>query len=277
MKKQPIKLLNIFLYIFLFVGAIIMAMPFIWMVLTSMKYLPEVLRIPLRFLPEHIFNFKNYYEVLIDYNFLRYLLNSFIVSTGVTIFTVVFSSLAGYSFSKYKFPGRNAIFFILVIAILTIPPEALIIPQYILASKINLVNTYFGIMMPGLISAFGIFIMRQFCNGIPNDYIEAARIDGFSEFGLFMKIIVPLTKPAIATLAVLKFIWTWNDFLWPLVIANTDEMKTVTVGMTIFVSDRFTEYQLICAASFLSVLPMLILFILLQKYVIKGIMMTGIK
>ena len=131
--------------------------------------------------------------------------------------------------------------------------------------------------MPGLISAFGIFIMRQFCNGIPNDYIEAARIDGFSEFGLFMKIIVPLTKPAIATLAVLKFIWTWNDFLWPLVIANTDEMKTVTVGMTIFVSDRFTEYQLICAASFLSVLPMLILFILLQKYVIKGIMMTGIK
>ncbi len=277
MGNKGVRIINICIYMLLIIGSIIMAMPFIWMFLTSFKDNVEILKIPFKWLPENMLNFENYLNVLIKLDFKRFFLNSLIVSIGNTFFTVVFSTLAGYSFAKFKFPGKEIIFFTLVVAALTVPQEVLVIPQYILATKLKLVNTYPGLMMPGLISAFGIFIMRQFCDGIPDDYIEAARIDGFSEFGIFLRIIIPLSKPAIATLSIVKFIWTWNEFMWPFVIATTDKMKTVTVGLQMFSGEWFVDYGGISAASFISVLPMLIVFILLQKYVIKGITMTGLK
>ncbi|MCL5073269.1 MAG: carbohydrate ABC transporter permease [Actinobacteria bacterium] len=254
-----------------------MLVPFVWMVLTSLKDKPEVLRIPMTWLPDNMLNLKNYIKIFNEFDFKRYFLNTFIVSAGNTIFTVVFSAIAGYSFSKFKFPGKEVIFFGLVILVLTTPQEALVVPQYIIASKLKLVNTYPGLMMPGLISAFGVFLMRQFSEGIPDEYIEAARIDGFSEIGIYVRIILPLTKPAIATLSILKFIGTWNDFMWPLLIATTEKMKTVPVGMQIFTGEWGIDYGAIAAAAFMSVLPMLVVFILMQKYVIKGITMTGIK
>lgn len=277
MGNRNIKTFNIFVYVSLFIGSVVMVMPFIWMVLTSLKDNPELLRIPPKWLPDNILNFKNYFKVLFDFDFKRFFLNSFVVSFGNTFFTVLFSSLGGYAFSKFKFPGKEVIFFSLVIAAITIPQEVLVIPQYILATKLHLINTYPGLMMPGLISAFGIFIMRQFCDGIPNDYIDAARLDGFSEIGIYIKIILPLTKPAIATLSIIKFIGTWNEFMWPLIIATSDKMKTMTVGMAAFTGEWFVDNGAISAASFISILPMLIVFIILQKYVIKGMTMTGLK
>ncbi|MHB8278389.1 MAG: carbohydrate ABC transporter permease [Candidatus Humimicrobiaceae bacterium] len=277
MGNRNINIFNIFVYGLIFIGGIVMALPFIWMVLTSLKDNVEVVRIPLKFLPDNIFNFKNYLKVLFDFDFKRFFLNSFVVSIGNTIFTVIFSSLAGYGFSKFKFPGKEVIFFSLVIAALTMPQEVLLIPQYLLATRLNLINTYPGLMMPGLISAFGVFVMRQFCDGVPNDYIEAARLDGFSEIGIYVKIILPLTLPAIATLSIIKFIWTWNEFMWPLVITTTEKMKTVTLGLQMFSGEWFIDYGAISAASFISILPMLIVFIFMQRYVITGITMTGLK
>lgn len=279
MGKRNIKFFNsnMLIYVLLFIGGIFMLVPFVWMVLTSLKDKPEVLRIPMTWLPDNMLNLKNYIKIFNEFDFKRYFLNTFIVSAGNTIFTVVFSAIAGYSFSKFKFPGKEVIFFGLVILVLTTPQEALVVPQYIIASKLKLVNTYPGLMMPGLISAFGVFLMRQFSEGIPDEYIEAARIDGFSEIGIYVRIILPLTKPAIATLSILKFIGTWNDFMWPLLIATTEKMKTVPVGMQIFTGEWGIDYGAIAAAAFMSVLPMLVVFILMQKYVIKGITMTGIK
>jgi multiple sugar transport system permease protein len=277
MRKHNINIFNIYIYTVLFIGSVIMAMPFIWMILTSLKDNQEIMKIPFKWLPEDMLNFKNYLNVLINFDFKRFFLNSLIVAVGNTVATVIFSSLAGYGFSKFKFPGKEIIFFILVIAALTMPQEVLLIPQFILATRLKLVDTYLGLMMPGLISIFGVFVMRQFCDGIPDDYIEAARIDGFSEIGIYLKIILPLTMPAIATLSIIKFIWTWNEFMWPLVIVNTEEMKTMTLGLQMFSGEWFIDYGAISAASFLSVLPMLIIFIFMQRYVITGMTMTGLK
>ena len=157
------------------------------------------------------------------------------------------------------------------------PFEITVIPLYLIFNALNLTNTYFGLMAPDLISAFGVFVMRQFIGGIPDSYIEAGRVEGASEFRIFWRLIIPLVKPALATLAVIKFLMVWNDFLWPLVIVRDIPMKTLALGLSDFAGMWYTDYTIICAASFLSMIPTLIIFLFLQKYVVEGITLSGMK
>ena len=211
------------LIVLIVVGAITMAFPFIWMVLTSLKHSDEIYRLPMTILPDNFFNPENYRIVFERQPFLRFFLNSFIVAAGSTLTSLLLSSLAGYAFAKFEFPGKEALFFVFILAVLMIPFEVIVIPLYLLFNRLGLVDTYLGIMGPSLLSAFGVFIMRQFIVSIPNDYIDAARIDGHSELQIFFRIILPMSGPALATLGTIKFIWSWNEFLWPLVMVTSEE------------------------------------------------------
>jgi ABC-type glycerol-3-phosphate transport system permease component len=259
------------------VGAVAMALPFVWMVLTSFKHDYEVLRIPITWLPDEAFYFENYKEVFTRQPFGRFFVNSFIVTGAATISSLFFSSLGGYAFAKFQFPGKEVIFFAFVLAVLMVPFEVVVVPLYLLFNSVGLTNTYLGLAGPNLLSAFGVFIMRQFMQSIPNDYIDAARVDGQSEFGIFLRIVLPLSVPALATVGTVKFIWTWNDFLWPLVIVQTDAMKTVILGLANYTGMWYTSYVTVTAASFLSIIPMIIIFVIFQEFVIRGVTMTGLK
>jgi ABC-type glycerol-3-phosphate transport system permease component len=259
------------------VGAIIMAFPFIWMVLTSLKHSDEIYRLPMTILPDNFLNLDNYRIVFERQPFLRFFLNSFIVAAGSTLASLFLSSLAGYVFAKFEFPGKEVLFFVFILAVLMIPFEVIVIPLYLLFNRLGLVNTYLGIMGPSLLSAFGVFIMRQFIVSIPNDYIDAARIDGHSELQIFFRIILPMSAPALATLGTIKFIWSWNEFLWPLVMVTSEEMRTVTLGLSTYTGLWHTEYSVVTAAAFLSVIPMLVIYLFLQNFVIEGMTMTGLK
>jgi ABC-type glycerol-3-phosphate transport system permease component len=258
-------------------GAIIMAFPFIWMVLTSLKHSDEIYRLPMTILPDNFLNLDNYRIVFERQPFLRFFLNSFIVAAGSTLASLFLSSLAGYVFAKFEFPGKEVLFFVFILAVLMIPFEVIVIPLYLLFNRLGLVNTYLGIMGPSLLSAFGVFIMRQFIVSIPNDYIDAARIDGHSELQIFFRIILPMSAPALATLGTIKFIWSWNEFLWPLVMVTSEEMRTVTLGLSTYTGLWHTEYSVVTAAAFLSVIPMLVIYLFLQNFVIEGMTMTGLK
>ena len=259
------------------IGALIMAFPFIWMVLTSLKHSDEIYRLPMTILPDNFLNLENYRIVFERQPFLRFFLNSFIVASGSTFASLFLSSLAGYAFAKFEFPGKEVLFFVFVLAVLMIPFEVIVIPLYLLFNRLGLVNTYLGIMGPSLLSAFGVFVMRQFIVSIPNDYIDAARIDGHSELQIFLRIIIPMSGPALATLGTIKFIWSWNEFLWPLVMVTSEEMRTVTLGLSTYTGLWHTDYNVVTAAAFLSVIPMLIIYLFLQNFVIEGMAMTGLK
>jgi len=267
---------NVFTHFLVILGAIVMFLPFLCMVLTTLKQPPEIYRLPMRWLPDNIFYFKNYIEVLIKRPFARYLLNSFIVAGGCTGASLFISSLAGYAFAKFEFPAKEKIFF-LILGAYMIPFEVLLIPLYLMFNSLGLVNTYIALMGPGLISAFGVFLMRQFIETIPNDYIDAARLDGLSEFGIYLKVVLPLAKPALAILVIIKFLWSWNEFLWPLVVVRDVSMKTITLGLSDFASRWYTEYTTSNTACFISIIPILIIFFIFQKYLIKGMTMTGLK
>ena len=259
------------------VGAAIMAFPFVWMVLTSVKHSEEIYRLPMTLFPDDLFNFQNYVTVFARQPFLRFFLNSLIISLLCTAVSLLFSSLSGYAFAKFRFPGREVLFFVFILAALMIPFEVILIPLYLLFNKLGLVNTYLGIAGPSLLSAVGVFIMRQFIVSIPDDYLDAARIDGYSELGIFFRIIMPMSLPALATLGTIKFIWSWNDFLWPLVMVTSENMRTVMLGLSTYTGMWHTDFTVVTAAAFLSVIPLLFIYLFLQNFVIEGMTMTGLK
>jgi multiple sugar transport system permease protein len=260
----------------LLLGAVVMAFPFVWMVLTSLKQPQEVHRWPITWFPDNWLYFDNYVSIMSGRLFGRFLLNSTVVTFGAVLCSLFFSALSGYAFAKLRFPGKE-ICFVAVLAVFMMPFEVTMLPLYLLFSDIGLTNNYVGIMAPDMISAFGVFIMRQFMEGIPSDYIEAARIDGAGELRIFASIALPITVPALITLAVIKTMWVWNGFLWPLIIAQDEAMMTIPVGLSAFAGAYYTEYTLITAAAFVSVLPLLVLFVLLQRFVQEGVVLTGLK
>ena len=257
-------------------GALLMLLPFIWMLLTSLKRPEEILRVPLTFLPDRSFNLQNYVEIFKRQPFHLYLWNTFLVSGVSTVTSLVFSSLAGYGFAKFSFPAKEFWFFS-VICILMVPFQAIVIPLYQWVVEFGLINTYIGLMIPHFISAFGVFLMREAIAGIPDDYIDAARIDGSSEIGIFFRIILPMVKPSLAALAVIKFLWTWNEFFWPLVITNSEEMKVITLGLASFNTMYYIEHNLATAGAMVSVIPIIILYLAFQKWVVKAVVMSGVK
>lgn len=271
------RIVRLSLFVAVALGACVMAFPFIWMALTSLKQSQEIYHFPITFLPHSISNFSNYQEVFIRQPFGRFILNSVVVSSGATLASLLFSSLAGYAFAKYQFPGKEIIFFGFILSVLMIPFQVIVIPLYLMYSHVHLNNTLLGVMGPNLISAFGVFIMRQFMLSVPDDYIDAARIDGLSEFGIFVQIVLPLSKPALATLGTVKFIWTWNEFLWPLIMVEDKTVKTITLGVADYVGMWFTDYGVVMAAATLSIIPPVIIFVFLQNLVVQGMTMTGLK
>lgn len=258
------------------IGALLVIIPFVGMVLTSLKTPAEIQRIPLKLWPENWLNFENYRTLFQRQPFHLYVLNTIIVSGVSTVTSVIFSSLAGYGFAKFQFPLKEFWFFT-ILALLMIPFQAIVIPLYQWVVKFGLINTYVGLMLPQFVSAFGVFLMREAAEGIPDDYIDSARIDGSSELGIFFRIILPSIKPSLAALVIIKFLWTWNEFFWPLVSTNRDAMKVITLGLAAFSNQYFIEYHLVTAATVISVIPIAILFLAFQKWIVKAVVMSGLK
>ncbi len=267
------RLVKALTYLGLLAGATITVFPFLWMISTAFKPGPEVYSMKL--VAEHptLANFKTIFE---QTPFPRWYLNSIIVASVTTVSVCFFDSLVGYILAKVDFKGRNVVFFAILSSIM-IPTEMLIIPWYIGAVKLHVDDTYLGIMFPGLITAFGIFLMRQFMESIPNDLLDAGRIDGLGEFGIWWRIALPNVRPAMAALAIFTFLGNWNAFLWPVIAITNPEMNTLPVGLSNFAYQNFNEYQLVMAGATMAVLPVLIVFAIFQKQIIKGVTLTGIK
>jgi ABC-type glycerol-3-phosphate transport system permease component len=257
-------------------GALCIFFPLFWMVVTSLKTVPEIQRVPLQIAPDHWTNLANYREVFQRQPFGRFLLNSALVASVSAVSSLVVSSLAGYGFAKFRFPGRE-VFFFAIVGILMVPFQSVVVPLYLWVNTFNLLDTYLGILAPDLVSVFGVFLMRQAIEVVPSDYIDAARIDGSSELGIFWRVILPSVTPALATLLIVKFMWTWNELFWPLVVINSPSMKVVTLGLVSFTNMYFIEYNLVTAAAVLSVLPILAIFLVCQRWVVRAVVMSGLK
>lgn len=264
-------------YIILIIGTLVTLVPFIWVILTSLKPAIEIIRIPPTFFPE-TWTFESYRTIFNDPNvpLERFYLNSLFVATfrvGITVFT---STLAGFIFAKYKFWGKNA-FFGFILMQLMIPFQVVMIPAYLILVKLGLVDSLWGLIIPSMVDAFGIFLMRQFIEGIPNELMDAARIDGASEFGIYWRIVMPQLGSAIAALGIFTFMGTWNDYLWPLIVITTHERRTLPLLLTWYNSQHGTRYDLTMAASILVLLPILVVYALFQRRFVRGITMTGFK
>jgi ABC-type glycerol-3-phosphate transport system permease component len=257
-------------------GAVVVFFPFFWMAVTSLKTVPEIQRIPLRVLPDHWANLANYREVFARQPFGRFLFNSALIASVSAASSLVVSSLAGYGFAKFRFPGRDVLFFT-IIGILMVPFQSVAVPLYLWVSRLGLLDSYLGILAPDLVSVFGVFLMRQAIEVVPSDYVDAARIDGSSELGIFWRVILPSVKPALATLVIIKFMFTWNELFWPLIVVNSTNMKVVTMGLVSFQNIYFVEYNLVTAAAVMSVLPILAIFVIFQRWVAQAVMMSGLK
>jgi multiple sugar transport system permease protein len=257
-------------------GAVCVFFPFVWMAVTSLKTVPEIQRVPLQITPERWTNLDNFREVFQRQPFARFLLNSAMVASVSALSSVVVSAAAGYGFAKFRFPGHG-LFFFAIVGILMVPFQSVVVPLYLWVSRLNLLDTYLGILAPDLVSVFGVFLMRQSIEVVPTDYVDAARIDGAGEFGIFWRIILPSVKPALATLVIVKFMWTWNELFWPLVVINSPTMKVVTLGLLSFTNMYFIEYNLVTAAAVVSILPILIVFLVCQKWVVRGVVLSGLK
>jgi multiple sugar transport system permease protein len=252
-----------------------MVMPFVWMLLSTFKDQSELMRFPPKFLPDE-FSFKNYIEVFSSVPFLRYYLNSLLVTTVAVVLTLFTSSLAGFAFAKYKFRGRNIIFKTMLGAMM-IPFPVTIIPLYIMIYNMGLVDTYIALIVTGAVSIFGVFLMRQFIVSIPNDLIDAARIDGCSEFQIFRIIVIPNIRAPLSALAIFSFMATWNAFLWPLLVVNNDEHRTIQLGVQYFTQRYGDLMHLQITAAAMAVIPIIVVYLILQKQFIQGITMTGLK
>ncbi len=269
---------NVIILLILAIGLVITVMPFIWMVISAFKSNAEIMARPITWWPQKP-TLDNFSAWLFQFNILRPFLNSLLLA-GITIATtLLFSSMVGWALAKLRFPGRNAIIAI-VLATMFVPGIVTLIPQFVLVANLGMVNTYWGLILPGMVGAFGVFLMRQFMLEIPNELLDAARIDGAGEFRTFFQIVLPLCKAPLATLAIFTFMGSWNSFLWPLIISQDDSMYTLPVSLALFSAEsggHGTDFGLQMAGSFLIVIPVLVLFIAMQKHFVQGITMTGIK
>lgn len=262
-------------HLILIAGLIVMIAPFLWMLSTSLKESNAVFQFPPQWIPESP-TFKNYIELFKVLDFFTPFRNTIIVSFFITFFGLLVASMAGYAFAKFDFPGRNKLFGLLL-GTLMIPGQITMIPVFLLLKKLGLLNSFPGLIFPGVASAFGIFLMRQFMKGIPNELIEAARIDGAGEFYIFWRIILPLCKPALATLGIFTFTGSWNSFLWPLIISTDESMYTLPVAIANLGGQYQTQYGLQMAGAVVVVLPIVLVFIFAQRYFIRGITLSGMK
>jgi len=266
---------RIFLYLLIIVGAFIMIVPFMWMFVTSLKEEGQVFTWPPQWIPKPV-SIHSYISIFNMMPLIRYILNTIFVSTTVTIGTLFFSSLAGFAFSKYEFPGRDLIFFILL-STLMIPGQVTLIPVFLIVKNLGWLNNYLALIVPALGDVFGIFLMRQFISTIPTELIDAARIDGCSEFRIYGQILLPLIKPALATLGIFVFMGQWNNLFWPLIVINEESMKTLQLGLAGLRGTWMSDWSATMAGATVATIPIIVIFLFLQKYFIEGLTLTGMK
>lgn len=263
------------MHIILVAGIAITVFPFLWMVFTSFKTLPESMKIPPTVLP-HALNLQSYKYVFEVLPFARVYLNTIIVTLLTVVFQVLFCTMAAYGFARIKFPFKNAIFIILL-SILMVPGQIFLLPQYLIIQKLGLINTLPGLFLPNLFSAFGTFLLRQFFMSLPKELEEAAVLDGCNRYQIFGRIMLPLVKPGIVALVIFTSRFAWNDFMWPLIVNTDPEKMTLAPAMSLLQGQYTTNFPVQMAGAVLSVIPMIILFIVFQKQFIEGVAQTGIK
>jgi multiple sugar transport system permease protein len=257
----------------LFIGGVVMVTPLLFMLSTSLKDASQVY--DLRIVPEAP-SLDNYREILGDGRFLRWFVNSLVVAVIVTISNVFFDSLVGYTLAKFRFRGRYIVF-IAILSTLMIPTEMLVLPWYLMASQFGWLDSYWGIMFPGMMTAFGTFLMKQFFESVPNDFLEAARIDGLNEFTIWWKIAMPLVTPALSALAIFTFLGNWTAFFWPLIVTTSADLYTLPVGLSSFAVEQSIQWEKIMTGASIATLPTLIIFLFLQRYIVRGVMLAGLK
>jgi multiple sugar transport system permease protein len=269
------RLSTALVYALLIAGALSMAIPYVWMIVTSIKPIDEIQTYPPSFFVQNP-TIAAYKELFFLLPMLRYILNSLFVAVVVTISNVFLCSLAGYAFAKHNFFGRDKLFLLLLSAIM-IPYQVNLIPGFIIIKRLGWLNSFYALIIPNMAMAFGVFLCRQFIMSIPNDLIDAAKIDGCNEFSIYRLIIFPLIKPVLATLAIFTFLFQWNSFVWPLIVIHTNPMRTVPLALSVLNSQFGTNFSMMMAGATVVTLPVLIVFLSLQKYIIQGIAMTGLK
>jgi multiple sugar transport system permease protein len=273
----------------LIVGVVVMLLPFAWMISTSIKPPDQLFTVPPTWIPREL-QWENYTLAMGAGNFGRYAMNSLFLALANMVTNVALSALAGYAFARLVFPGRQLLF-VLVLATLMVPYQVTIIPLFVIIRHIPLfggndmlgqggigwINSYWGLIVPGAVGAFGIFMLRQFFQTLPRELEDAARIDGAGELRIFWQIMLPLATPAVATLAIFSFQAGWNAFLWPLLITTTDDMRTVQLGLTVFVQQYSTQWDQLMAATVVATVPIIAVFAMGQRLLVKGIAFTGLK
>jgi multiple sugar transport system permease protein len=250
-----------------------MVSPLLFMFSTSLKTAGQVY--DLRLIPAEP-TLANYITVLSDGRFMRWFLNSTIVACTVTLSNVFFDSMVGYTLAKFDFRGRQLVF-LAILSTLMIPTEMLVIPWYLMSSQLGWLDSYWGIMFPGMMTAFGTFLMKQFFETVPNDFLEAARIDGLNEFQIWWKVAMPLVTPALSALAIFTFLGNWTAFFWPLIVTTSRELYTLPVGLSSFAVEQSIQWEMIMTGAALATLPTLIVFLVLQRYIVRGVMLAGLK
>ncbi|MFD2211318.1 carbohydrate ABC transporter permease [Virgibacillus halophilus] len=270
--SKPRKLL---IHIILILGAVVMVGPFLWMILTSLKSLAEAVHVPPVIFPSK-FQWANYIDIFHSLPFGQFYWNTFITTLIKTVGQLFFCSLAAYAFARIKFPGRN-FFFILFLSVLMVPPQAFLIPQYQIISNLGLLNTLTALVLPGLFSAFGTFLLRQFFMTMPDELEEAAKLDGCNHFQIYWKIMLPLAKPGLIALAIFTIIWSWNDLLWPLIVNSSPEKMPLSAGLASLQGQYSTNYPILMAGTFLASWPLIIIFIVFQRSFVEGIALSGSK
>jgi multiple sugar transport system permease protein len=264
-----------FVYAIPLLAAIISIIPFIFMLGISFQSVHFISGNPLRWIPWQA-TLDTYEKVLHTRNFLRWLLNSLIVASAVTLLALLIQSMAGYIFAKKQFPGRNLIF-IVILAGIMVPRAVTVIPAFFIAKDLHILNHYAGLIIPPLALPLGVFLMRQSMETLPSELLDAGRIDGASEFDLFWRIALPLNKPGLAVLGIYTFMEQWREFLWPLIVITVDELKTLPVGLSVFHTEFRTDYGVQMAGVLLSVLPFMVIFLFFQRYFIKGLTLGALK
>ncbi len=274
-KSQNRKITKVILYVVLIFIAFLMLVPFAWMLSSSLKLDKDVFIVPIQWIPENP-QWSNYVKIWTKIPLAKFVLNTAKLTVIVTLLQLFTSSFAAYAFAKLNFHHKNTLF-LAYVATIAVPWQVYMVPQFMMMRSFGLNDTHLAIICLQAFSAFGVFMMRQFYQGIPDELCEAARIDGMSEYQIYGRIMLPLSKPALSTLTIFTFVNTWNDFLGPLIYLKTESKKTLQIGLRMFIGQNSSEYGLIMAASVLSLIPVLIVFLSLQKYFVEGIAATGVK
>ena len=266
---------NLVIWVLLMVGAGVMVFPLYWMFATAIRPRKELFSGEFNLFPSELV-WSNCSEAWGKLPFTQFYINSIVIAVIAVVITVFINLLAGYTFAKYEFPGRN-ILFLLLISTLMIPIQVIMVPEFLIVSQLGWVNTYAGVIAPRAAEAFGIFMVRQFMVSIPDELLEAARLDGAGEFKIFWSVVLPLSWPVVAVLTIFTFMWRWNDFAWPLVVLQERSVYTVPLGLNLMKGQFFTDWTGIMSMSLVSIVPMLVVFIFFQRYFIQGIASTGMK